>query len=38
VLRLLESKGIRYFRTDECGAVLLKSDGERIRIRGTIDQ
>ena len=36
VLRLLESKGIRYFRTDECGAVLLKSDGERIRIRGTL--
>ncbi|HPP36332.1 MAG TPA: DNA internalization-related competence protein ComEC/Rec2 [Clostridiales bacterium] len=36
VLRLLEEKGIRYFRTDECGAVLLKSDGKRIRIRGTI--
>jgi len=36
VLQLLEDRGIEYFRTDECGAVLLKSDGERIRIRGTL--
>ena len=34
VLGLLEDKGIEYFRTDESGAVVLQSDGARIRIRG----
>lgn len=38
VLRLLEDRGIKYFRTDESGAVFLQSDGKRIRIRGTIDE
>lgn len=36
VLGLLEDKGIEYFRTDESGAVVLQSDGARIRIRGTV--
>lgn len=38
VLRLLDDRGIKYFRTDESGAVFLQSDGKRIRIRGTIDK
>lgn len=36
VLDLLEQSKIKYFRTDECGAVVLKSNGRRIKIKKTV--
>lgn len=36
VLDLLGQMEVRSFRTDECGAVILTSDGKSIRIRRTI--
>lgn len=38
VLRLLEQKGIQIFRTDQCGAVVLESNGKRIKIKRTINE
>lgn len=35
-LDLLERSGIRCFRTDECGAVVLTSDGKTIKIKRTV--
>jgi len=35
-IALLEDCGIEYFRTDECGGILLKSDGRTIKFRKTI--
>lgn len=32
----LKENGISSFRTDECGAVVLKSDGKRIKIKRTV--
>lgn len=36
VLDLLDENGVKYFRTDECGAVSLKSDGKTIKLRRTV--
>lgn len=36
VLQRLEEKGIMLFRTDECGAVVLTSNGKSIRIGRTV--
>jgi len=36
VLRRLEKYGTEYFRTDECGAVIVRSSGKDIRIRRTV--
>jgi competence protein ComEC len=35
-LKLLEQCGIRYYRTDECGAIRLKSDGHTVKIKRTV--
>jgi competence protein ComEC len=37
-LDLLEQTGVRLFRTDECGAVILYSNGRTIRIKRTVSQ
>jgi competence protein ComEC len=37
-LDLLEKMGIACFRTDECGAVVLKSDGKTIKIKRTVSE
>lgn len=37
-LELLEEMGVECFRTDECGAVLLKSDGKTIKINRTVEE
>ncbi len=37
-LELLEERGVECFRTDECGAVLLKSDGKTIKIKRTVEE
>lgn len=36
VLNLLKESNVECFRTDECGAVVLKSDGSSIKIRRTV--
>ncbi len=36
VLELLEEYSVEYFRTDECGAVVLKSDGKTVKIKRTV--
>lgn len=36
VLELLEQNNVKCFRTDECGAVLLISDGKAIKMKKTI--
>ena len=36
VLDLLEQSNVNYFRTDECGAVILKSDGRTIKMKRTV--
>ncbi len=36
VLDLLNDNNVEYFRTDECGAVILKSDGRNISIKRTV--
>lgn len=36
VLELLSQNDVEYFRTDECGAVILKSDGRKIMIKRTV--
>ena len=36
VLDILEECGVNCFRTDECGAVILRSDGRTIAIRRTV--
>jgi competence protein ComEC len=36
VLDLLGQMGIKCFRTDECGAVVLTSNGKSIRLRRTL--
>ncbi len=38
VLDVLEKNGVRTFRTDMCGAVVLVSDGRRIRIKRTVEK
>jgi len=38
VLDLLEEKGILCLRTDQCGAISLKSDGKRIKIKRTVPE
>lgn len=35
-LDLLEKMGIACFRTDECGAVVLNSDGKKIKLKRTV--
>jgi len=35
-LDLLERCNVNYFRTDECGAVILKSNGRTVRIKRTV--
>ncbi len=37
-LGLLEERGVECFRTDECGAVILKSDGKTIKINRTVEE
>lgn len=37
VLERLESMGVRVFRTDVDGAVILRSDGKRIEIKGIVE-
>ncbi len=37
-LELLEDRGVECFRTDECGAILLKSDGKTIKINRTVEE
>jgi competence protein ComEC len=36
VLELLSRNGVEYFRTDECGAVLLESDGRKMILKRTV--
>jgi len=36
VLDVLEESGVSCFRTDECGAVIVRSDGKSIAIRRTV--
>lgn len=36
ILELLNDNKVEYFRTDECGAVVLKSDGRKISIKRTV--
>lgn len=38
VLELLKENNIEYFRTDECGAVILQSDGNKIKINRTVKE
>ena len=35
-MALLEQSNVNCFRTDECGAVLLKSDGRNVKIKRTV--
>lgn len=37
-LELLAEEGVKCFRTDECGAVILESDGSSIRIKRTVEE
>ena len=37
-LGLLEDEGVKCFRTDECGAIILESDGKSIRINRTVKE
>lgn len=37
-LDLLDKMGVECFRTDECGAVLLKSDGKTIKMKRTVEE
>ncbi len=36
VLDILEERSVNYFRTDECGAVMLRSNGRTISVRRTV--
>lgn len=38
VLDLLDRYGVACFRTDECGAVILRSNGKTIKIKGMVKQ
>jgi competence protein ComEC len=38
VLDLLDQMGISCFRTDECGAVILNSDGKTVRLKRTVPE
>lgn len=38
VVARLSERGVKTFRTDECGAVILQSDGRKIKIERTINE